>query len=109
DFADGLSEPIDILVNNAGAMTGTRTQTSDGFESQFGVNHLGHFALTNMLLDRITGRVVSVTSSAHSSARIDFDDLQWERRAYRPFGAYGQSKLANLLFTAELQRRLTAI
>ncbi|MDQ0613912.1 NAD(P)-dependent dehydrogenase (short-subunit alcohol dehydrogenase family) [Microbacterium sp. W4I4] len=108
-FVDGVQEPVDILVNNAGAMTGSRTQTRDGFESQFGVNHLGHFALTNLLLDRIGSRVVTVTSSAHSSARIDFDDLQWERRAYRPFGAYGQSKLANLLFTAELQRRLTGI
>ncbi|QKW37060.1 SDR family NAD(P)-dependent oxidoreductase [Actinomadura sp. NAK00032] len=109
DFAEGVHEPVDVLVNNAGAMTATRQETRDGFESQFGVNHLGHFALTNLLLDRITGRVVTISSSAHRSAQIDFDDLQWERRPYRPFGAYGQSKLANLLFTAELQRRLTSV
>ncbi|HEY0260600.1 MAG TPA: oxidoreductase [Lacisediminihabitans sp.] len=108
EFADALSGPVDYLINNAGAMSDVRRVTADGFESQFGVNHLGHFALTNLLLDRITDRVVTVTSSAHSSAKIDFDDLQWERRPYSPFGAYGQSKLANLLFTTELQRRLEA-
>ncbi|MFE5597660.1 oxidoreductase [Streptomyces coelicoflavus] len=107
EFADGLREPVDVLVNNAGAMTAARQETRDGFESQFGVHHLGHFALTNLLLDRVTGRVVTISSSAHRSARIDFEDLQWERRPYRPFGAYGQSKLANLLFTSALQRRLT--
>ncbi|MBQ0884083.1 SDR family NAD(P)-dependent oxidoreductase [Streptomyces sp. RM72] len=106
EFAEGLREPVDVLVNNAGAMTAARQETRDGFESQLGVNHLGHFALTNLLLDRITGRVVTISSSAHRSAHIDFEDLQWERRPYRPFGAYGQSKLANLLFTSELQRRL---
>ena len=73
------------------------------------MNHLGHFALTNLLIDRVTDRVVTVTSSAHSSAKINFGDLQWERRPYSPFGAYGQSKLANLLFTAELQRRLASV
>ncbi|MFI6863252.1 oxidoreductase [Streptomyces sp. NPDC050421] len=109
EFAEGLREPVDVLVNNAGAMTATRQETRDGFESQLGVNHLGHFALTNLLLDRITGRVVTISSSAHRSAHIDFDDLQWEQRPYRPFGAYGQSKLANLLFTSELQRRLTEV
>ncbi|MGP3535495.1 oxidoreductase [Microbacterium sp. RD1] len=108
DFAAGIDEPVDYLVNNAGAMSATRELTVDGFERQFGVNHLGHFALTNLLLDRLTGRVVTLTSSAHRSASINMDDLQWERRAYSPFGAYGQSKLANLLFTAELQRRLAA-
>ena len=107
-FARGIDEPVDILINNAGAMSATLTHTSDGFESQLGVNHLGHFALTNLLLDQIVGRVVTTSSSLHRSAHIDFDDLQWEHRAYIPFGAYGQSKLANLLFTAELQRRLTA-
>lgn len=105
-FAHGLNEPVDLLINNAGAMSDTRRLTEDGFESQIGVNHLGHFALTNLLLNQITGRVVTVSSSAHRTAHIDFDDLQWERRPYSPFGAYGQSKLANLLFTAELQRRL---
>jgi NAD(P)-dependent dehydrogenase (short-subunit alcohol dehydrogenase family) len=108
-FADGVDGPVDILVNNAGSMTADLQHTADGFESQFGVNHLGHFALTNLLLDRIAGRVVTVSSSAHSTAHIDFDDLQWERRPYSPFGAYGQSKLANMLFTAELQRRLVAV
>ncbi|WP_369131054.1 oxidoreductase [Modestobacter roseus] len=108
EFAAGIGEPFDHLINNAGTMTGTRQVTADGFESQFGVNHLGHFALTNLLIDRITSRVVTVTSSAHRTATIDVDDLQWERRPYRPLGAYGQSKLANLLFTVELQRLLTA-
>jgi len=107
DFAAGIEFPVDLLINNAGLMTDTLQHTADGFELQLGVNHLGHFALTNLLLPRIVGRVVTVTSSAHRSARIDFDDLQWERRTYSPFGAYGQSKLANLLFTAELQRRLS--
>jgi NAD(P)-dependent dehydrogenase (short-subunit alcohol dehydrogenase family) len=108
EFAAGVDEPIDYLINNAGAMSSTRRLTADGFEGQFGVNHLGHFALTNLLLDRVRRSVVTVTSSAHRSATIDLDDLQWDRRAYSPFGAYGQSKLANLLFTAELQRLLTA-
>lgn len=108
EFAAGIHEPIDVLINNAGTMTDSLRHTSDGFELQLGVNHLGHFALTNLLLTKITGRVVTVSSSAHRTASIDFDDLQWARRDYSPFGAYGQSKLANLLFTAELQRRLTA-
>ncbi|HWV50557.1 MAG TPA: oxidoreductase [Microbacterium sp.] len=105
-FAAGIDSAVDVLINNAGTMTDSLRHTEDGFELQLGTNHLGHFALTNLLLDRISGRVVTVSSSAHQSARIDFDDLQWERRPYKPFGAYGQSKLANLLFTAELQRRL---
>jgi NAD(P)-dependent dehydrogenase (short-subunit alcohol dehydrogenase family) len=75
---------------------------------QFGTNHLGHFALTNLLLHRIGERVVTVASGAHRTGRIDFADLNWERKPYRAWRAYGQSKLANLLFTAELQRRLTA-
>lgn len=108
EFADRIEGGVDLLVNNAGHMTGTRRLTADGFESQLGVNHLGHLALTNLLLDRITGRVVTVSSSAHRSAHIDLDDLHWSSRPYSAFGAYGQSKLANLLFTAELQRRLTA-
>ncbi|MGE0219609.1 SDR family NAD(P)-dependent oxidoreductase [Mycolicibacterium sp.] len=100
---------IDLLVNNAGVSMTPKSTTADGFELQFGVNHLGHFALTNLLLDRILAapesRVVTVSSSAHRYGRIRFEDLQSER-SYRRAGAYGQSKLANLLFTYELQRRL---
>ena len=83
-------------------------RTADGFELQFGTNHLGHFALTNLLLERISGRVVTVSSGVHRSGTIDFDDLNWERKPYRAGRAYAQSKLANLLFTSELQRRLLA-
>jgi len=102
------SDPIDLLINNAGVMIPPLTRTKDGFELQFGTNHLGHFALTNVLLPQITGngRVVTVSSGAHRFGKIDFDDLNWERRRYRRWPAYGQSKLANLLFTRELQRRL---
>jgi NAD(P)-dependent dehydrogenase (short-subunit alcohol dehydrogenase family) len=106
-FADDVAGPVDVLVNNAGLMIPPLGRTADGFELQFGTNHLGHFALTNLLLPRITGRVVTVSSTAHRAGSIDFDDLNWERREYRAMAAYGQSKLANLLFTAELQRRLT--
>ena len=84
------------------------TRTTDGFELQFGTNHLGHFALTNLLLDNITGRVVTVSSTGHRLGEIDFNDLNWEHRPYKAWRAYGQSKLANLLFTSELQRRLEA-
>jgi NAD(P)-dependent dehydrogenase (short-subunit alcohol dehydrogenase family) len=107
-FAESWSGPIDLLINNAGIMAPPLSRTEDGFELQFGTNHLGHFALTNLLLERITGRVVSVSSTGHRMGRIDFDDLNWERKPYNAWRAYGQSKLANLLFTAELQRRLTA-
>jgi NAD(P)-dependent dehydrogenase (short-subunit alcohol dehydrogenase family) len=107
-FAAGFDGEIDILINNAGVMAPPLGRTADGFELQFGTNHLGHFALTNLLLERITGRVVTVSSSAHKVGKIDFDDLNWERRSYKRWPAYGQSKLANLLFTSELQRRLTA-
>jgi NAD(P)-dependent dehydrogenase (short-subunit alcohol dehydrogenase family) len=107
-FASTITGPVDYLINNAGTMTGSRQTTEDGFEMQLGVNYLGHFALTNLLLDRITARVVTITSTAYARAAIEFDDLQWQTRPYRPFGAYGQSKLAGLLFAAELQRRLTA-
>jgi NAD(P)-dependent dehydrogenase (short-subunit alcohol dehydrogenase family) len=106
-FARGWSGPVDLLINNAGVMIPPLSRTADGFELQFGTNHLGHFALTNLLLPNVTRRVVTVSSGAHRSGRIDFDDLNWERRRYRAWQAYGQSKLANLLFTAELQRRLT--
>jgi NAD(P)-dependent dehydrogenase (short-subunit alcohol dehydrogenase family) len=105
--SDWPAEPIDLLINNAGVMIPPLTRTADGFELQFGTNHLGHFALTNLLLPHVTGRVVTVSSNAHKFGRIDFDDLNWERKKYRAWRAYGQSKLANLLFTAELQRRLT--
>ena len=106
EFAAGWDGPIDILINNAGIMIPPLSRTADGFEMQFGTNHLGHFALTNLLLPQITGRVVTVSSGAHRAGQIDFDDLNWERKSYRGWRAYGQSKLANLLFTAELQRRL---
>jgi NAD(P)-dependent dehydrogenase (short-subunit alcohol dehydrogenase family) len=104
---DWQAQPIDLLINNAGVMIPPLGRTKDGFELQFGTNHLGHFALTNLLLPHVTGRVVTVSSGAHRQGRIDFDDLDWERKKYRAWPAYGQSKLANLLFTAELQRRLT--
>jgi NAD(P)-dependent dehydrogenase (short-subunit alcohol dehydrogenase family) len=107
EFAVGWSGPLDLLVNNAGVMVPPLSRTAEGFELQFGTNHLGHFALTNLLLPEITGRVVTVSSTGHRIGRIDFDDLNWEHKPYRPWRAYGQSKLANLLFTAELQRRLT--
>ena len=100
--------PVDVLINNAGIMAVPFARSADGFESQLATNHLGHFALTNLLLPTLTDRVVVVGSAAHRSGRIDLDDLNWERRAYRPYPAYAQSKLANLLFLAELQRRLTA-
>jgi NAD(P)-dependent dehydrogenase (short-subunit alcohol dehydrogenase family) len=100
---------IDLLINNAGVMYTPKQTTADGFELQFGTNHLGHFALTGLLLDRMFvegARVVTVSSNAHRiKAAIHFDDLHWERR-YNRFAAYGQAKLANLLFTHELQRRL---
>jgi NAD(P)-dependent dehydrogenase (short-subunit alcohol dehydrogenase family) len=107
-FAEQWAEPVHLLVNNAGVANVPPRRTEDGFELQFGTNHLGHFALTNLLLPRLTGRVVTVASSAHRSARLELSDLDWSRRRYRPMAAYAQSKLANLLFTLELQRRLTA-
>jgi NAD(P)-dependent dehydrogenase (short-subunit alcohol dehydrogenase family) len=107
-FADALDGPVDILVNNAGVMAVPRARTKDGFELQIGTNHLGHFALTNRLLAQITSRVVTLSSFAHRTGRIDLQDLNFERRRYGRWTAYGQSKLANLLFTLELQRRLTA-
>jgi NAD(P)-dependent dehydrogenase (short-subunit alcohol dehydrogenase family) len=103
---------IDLLINNAGVMLPPKQTTDDGFELQFGTNHLGPFALTGLLLDRLmavdSSRVVTVSSFGHRiRAAIHFDDLQWER-SYSGMGAYAQSKLANLLFTYELQRRLAA-
>ncbi|CAN5654651.1 oxidoreductase [soil metagenome] len=105
-FAEGWTGDLDVLVNNAGVMLVPERRTADGFELQVGTNHLGHFALTNLLLPHITDRVVTVASQAHRAGKIDLDDLNWERRRYQSWGAYGQSKLANLLFTVELQRRL---
>jgi NAD(P)-dependent dehydrogenase (short-subunit alcohol dehydrogenase family) len=107
-FAAAWDGPIDLLINNAGVSAPALTRTADGFESKFGTNHLGHFALTNLLLGHVTGRVVTVASQAERLARLDFDDLNWEHRPYQPSRAYNDSKLANLLFTAELQRRLAA-
>ncbi|WP_330463769.1 SDR family NAD(P)-dependent oxidoreductase [Micromonospora zamorensis] len=103
---------IDLLINNAGVMYTPKQTTRDGFEMQFGTNHLGHFALTGLLLDLLLpvpgSRVVTVSSTGHRiRAAIHFDDLQWER-SYGRAAAYGQSKLANLMFTYELQRRLAA-
>ena len=113
-FAEDLMkdhQQIDLLINNAGVMIPPYTQTAQGFELQFGTNHLAHFALTGLLLPLLTAtknsRVVTVASLAHRFARIDFDDLQHEKR-YIAWEAYGQSKVANLLFCYELQRRLEA-
>jgi NAD(P)-dependent dehydrogenase (short-subunit alcohol dehydrogenase family) len=110
DELNSRHDSIDLLINNAGVMTPPKSTTKDGFELQFGTNHLGHFALTNLLLDRVLvapgSRVVTVSSQGHRFVRgIRFDDLQWERD-YSRVRAYGQSKLANLMFTYELQRRL---
>ncbi|MFY2861085.1 oxidoreductase [Mycobacterium sp. THU-M104] len=104
-FADGVDK-ADVLINNAGIMAAPYALTVDGFESQIGTNHLGHFALTNLLLPKLTDRVVTVSSMAHWPGRISLDDLNWTNRPYSAWLAYSQSKLANLLFTSELQRRL---
>jgi NAD(P)-dependent dehydrogenase (short-subunit alcohol dehydrogenase family) len=107
----GRWERLDLLVNNAGQMIPPYGRTADGFETQIGINHLGHYALTGLLLDRLLGtagsRIVTVSSNAHRQGVINFDDLHAER-GYQPMAAYAQSKLANLLFTYELQRRLSA-
>ncbi|HYI35280.1 MAG TPA: oxidoreductase [Thermoleophilaceae bacterium] len=105
-FADEWDGDIDVLINNAGVMAVPQSRTKDGFEMQIGTNHLGHFALTNLLLPRIQDRVVTVSSGAHRIGKMDLDDLNWEKRKYQRWPAYGQSKLSNLLFTMELERRL---
>ncbi|HEY4098848.1 MAG TPA: oxidoreductase [Baekduia sp.] len=107
-FVDGWTGDLDLLINNAGIMAVPKSKTADGFESQIGTNHLGHFALTNLLLPHVTGRVVTLSSGAHRIGKMHLDDLNWERRRYDRWRVYGQSKLANLLFTLELQRRLDA-
>lgn len=106
-FADSI-DAIDVLVNNAGIMAVPYAQTVDGFDSQIGTNHLGHFALTNLLMPKISERVVTVSSMMHLIGKISLKDLNWKSRPYSAWLAYGQSKLANLLFTRELQHRLDA-
>ena len=108
EFASSIDEPVDVLVNNAGVMAVPYRRTAEGFELQIGTNHLGHFALTGLLLDRIRQRVVTVSSSFHWFGQVNVDDLNWEQRRYRRWAAYEQSKLANLLFTYELARKLEA-
>jgi NAD(P)-dependent dehydrogenase (short-subunit alcohol dehydrogenase family) len=114
-FADDVGrrhDELDILINNAGVMVPPFGRTKQGFELQFGTNHLGHFALTARLLPLLerapAPRVVVVSSTAHRIGRIALDDLSWERRSYSPWQAYGQSKLANSMFALELERRLAA-
>ncbi|MEV6392370.1 oxidoreductase [Nocardia xishanensis] len=105
-FAEQSGE-IDVLVNNAGLMNIPFSRTADGFETQFGVNHLGHFALTGLLLDRVRDRVVTLASIAHKQTpKLWIDDLNYENRRYQRNLAYAQAKLANLMFARELQRRL---
>jgi NAD(P)-dependent dehydrogenase (short-subunit alcohol dehydrogenase family) len=111
DFAGrwvAKGRPVDLLINNAGVMAIPRRENADGFEMQLATNHLGHFALTGRLLDAVSknGRIVNVSSGAHRMGRMNFDDLMGQQR-YSPWSAYGQSKLANLLFTNELSRRLS--
>jgi NAD(P)-dependent dehydrogenase (short-subunit alcohol dehydrogenase family) len=107
-FADGV-DTVDVLINNAGVMAIPHGVTTNGFESQIGTNHLGHFALTNLLLPKLADRVVTVSSMMHWIGYISLKDLNWASRSYSAWLAYGQSKLANLLFTSELQRRLGAV
>jgi NAD(P)-dependent dehydrogenase (short-subunit alcohol dehydrogenase family) len=107
EFADRVG-PVDVLVNNAGVLALPFGTSPDGVELHFATNHLGHFALTNLLLPRLTDRVVVVGSPSHRHGDLDVTDLGWNRRRYRPYAGYADSKLANLLFMAELQRRLTA-
>lgn len=107
-FAAAIDK-VDVLVNNAGIMATNYALTADGFEGQIGTNHLGHFALTNLLLPKLTDRVVTVSSLLHNIGYLSLKDLNWQSRPYSAWLAYGQSKLANLLFTSELQRRLDSV
>lgn len=106
DFAQSWSGPLDLLINNAGVAGGRGALTKDGFDLQFGTNHLGHFALTNLLLPHVIDRVVTLASGAHRAGGIHFQDLALRTRRYSLAETYGQSKLANLLFTLDLDRRL---
>lgn len=115
-FADGITKAysrLDLLINNAGVMVPPYSKTVDGFELQFGTNHLGHFALTGQLIDLLIktpgSRVVNVSSNAHKIGNLDFDDLNWEKRKYKKWKAYGDSKISNLYFTYQLQERLEDI
>ncbi|MFC5138181.1 oxidoreductase [Actinomycetospora rhizophila] len=107
-FVADLDGPVDVLVNNAGLMAIPERRTADGFEMQVGTNFLGHFALTGLLLDVLTDRVVTLSSVAHRLGSIDLSDLNWRRRRYQRWLAYGQSKLADLMFAYELEHRFVA-
>ncbi len=113
NFANGFlvdHSTLDLLINNAGIMIPPYSKTKDGFESQMGTNHLGHFALTAKLYDLIDqttdSRIVNISSGAHKAGNLNFDDLHWENRRYTAWRAYGDSKIANLYFTFELKRRI---
>jgi NAD(P)-dependent dehydrogenase (short-subunit alcohol dehydrogenase family) len=110
-FAEAVDEPLDLLINNAGVMATPQRTTAQGFELQFGTNHLGHFALVGQLLNRLKAasapRVVVLSSNAHKAGKINLDDLQSEQK-YSRWGAYGQSKLANLMYAYEFARRAKA-
>ncbi|SEL31817.1 SDR family NAD(P)-dependent oxidoreductase [Streptacidiphilus jiangxiensis] len=107
-FAQAWTGPLDILVNNAGVMDVPAARTADGLDVQTATNYTGPFVLTNLLLPYLTDRVVSVTSQLHRRSKLDVDDFDWRARRYRPMKAYQDSKLALVLFSLELQRRLTA-
>ncbi|CAN5292192.1 MAG: oxidoreductase [Nocardioides sp.] len=108
-FAAGFDAEITTLINNAGIMMVAQGLTADGFERQFGTNHIGHYVLTNLLLAQVTDRVVTLSSGLHRGPQINFDDLEFTSSTYSPTRAYQRSKLANLLFTSALQRRLDGV